>query len=110
MNTNIYYHNIKTILTESLILSIAAYLNILYDPFLTDLSIKLKKYKTLVCFTTNLSCRDHVSQHVKVVYNLNMAQRQYVGMCCLVYKLIHFYEPSYSPAMLRLCIRKILFI
>ena len=63
MNSRKYYHPLqKKKLSESLVLSIPGYLNIVYGPFLTESNkYKIQKIQnSCVHFTRDLSRRDHV--------------------------------------------------
>lgn len=81
---------------ESLVLRIAAYLNILYGPFLAD----LKKYKVqsiqkfCVLVIKYLSHVVNVSQHVWQFNNFSVPQKLYC-IYCLVHKLLHCKETTY---------------
>lgn len=93
---------IKEILTESLILSIPNYLDIVYGPFLTNYNkYRIQKIQnSCVRFVQGLSRGDHVSQHIVRVYQCNMAQRRYVHLSCLIYKAITFNEPLYLTELI----------
>jgi len=90
-------HNIKKILTESLILSIPNYLDIVYGPFLTNYNkFKIQKLQnSCVRFIHDLSRRDHVSQHIAESFKCNMAQKRFIHLSCLIHKLLVLKEPSY---------------
>ena len=99
---DIFPGNVKKILTESLVLSIPGYLDIVYGPYLTNYNkYRIQKIQnSCVRYVKGLTRRDHVSQPVSEVYGCNMAQRRFVRMGCQLYKVVIFNEPLYLTELI----------
>ena len=87
----------KRVLTESCVLSIPGYLDLVYGPFLTNFNkYRIQKIQnTCVRYIHGLARRDHVSWYVTETFGCGMSQRRFVHLSCLIYKIVHIKEPYY---------------
>ena len=99
---NVLPLKVKKILTESLILSIPGYLDIVYGPFLTNADkYRVQKIQnSCVRYVLNLSKRDHVSQPIADTFQCNMSQRRFAHMGVLIHKVINLKEPLYLSELI----------
>jgi hypothetical protein len=99
---NVLPLKVKKILTESLILSIPGYLDIVYGPFLTyaDKYRVQKIQNSCVRYVLNLTRRDHVSQPIADTFQCNMSQRRFAHMGVLIHKVINLKEPLYLSELI----------
>lgn len=96
--------HVKKLLTETLVLTIPSYVDVVYGPFLTQHNkYRIQKVQnSCVRFVKGLSGRDHVSHHVRNVFKCNMAQRRYVRLSCIVHKTLIIDQPRYLADMVTL--------
>lgn len=87
----------KKRLTESLVLSIPNYLDIVYGPYLTEYNqFKLQKIQNSCArYVRCVPLKEHISRHVVELFKTNMKQRQLVHMGSMVHKVINTMKPNY---------------
>lgn len=68
-----------------------------YGPYLTEFNkYRIQKIQnSCIQFIYKLKSRDHVSQHLQEAEWLNMGQRRFLHMSCLIYKVISTDTPLY---------------
>ena len=94
---NILPEETKRIITESLILSIPNYVDIVYGPYLAEYNqYKLQKIQNSCArYVRCVPLREHISQHVVELFKFNIKQRQTVHVCSMVHKVIKTAKPNY---------------
>ena len=92
----------KKVLVDSLVLSIPAYLDYVYRPYLTSFNgYRIQKIQnSCVRYVRGLRYRDHVSQHIVELFQFKMAQRSFIHLACLIHNVIVTITPIYLFEMI----------
>lgn len=87
----------KVKLSDSLVLSKINYCDIVYGPSLTvENTHKIQKVQNAcIRFAQYVPYREHISPYIKQVGWLNMKQRRWVHLCCMVHNVIAMKKPEY---------------
>lgn len=99
---NLLPKSIKIILIESLVLSIPNYMDCVYGPFLTAFNkYRVQKIQnSCMRFACQLNRYDHITPHLRSENILNMCQRRFLHMSCVINTVINTNCPRYLSNLL----------
>lgn len=87
----------KKTLTDSLVLSVPSFLDVVYGPYLTEFNkYRIQKIQnSCVRYAKCLPRREHISRHVAELFQTNMGQRRFAHMGCLLHNVVTIQTPDY---------------
>lgn len=87
----------KLKLCDALVLSRLNYCDVVYGPCLRveDINRLQKVQNSCVRYSLQIPRRQHISPHLKQIGWLNMRQRRWLHLCCLLFKVINTQQPNY---------------
>lgn len=99
---NLLPKSIKMTLIESLVLSIPNYMDCVYGPFLTTFNkYRIQKIQnSCMRFVCQLNRYHHITPHLRSANMLNMSERRFLHMSCLINTIVNTNCPQYLGDLL----------